>query len=86
MSSTINRVEVFVGIQRRRRYSVEQKLAVLAEACQPGMSISYVGRRHGIAPSQNIGWRRRMNEGGKEAIRADDEVCAATITLAGRVA
>ena len=76
MSNTMDRVEVFAGIQRRRRYTVEQKLAVLAEASQPGMTISYVGRRHGIAPSLIFGWRRRMTEGGKEAIRADDEVVA----------
>ena len=76
MSSTMDRVEIFAGIQRRRRYTVEQKLAVLAEASQPGMTISYVGRRHGIAPSLIFGWRRRMTEGGKEAIRADDEVVA----------
>jgi transposase len=69
-------VEVFCAIQRRRRYSVDQKLAVLAEAAQPGMSISYVARRHGISPSLVFGWRRRMTEGGKEAVRADDEVVA----------
>src|SRR5271170_3355652 len=76
MSSNADRVEVFAGIQRRRRYSLDQKLAVLQEAAQPGMTISYVARRHGIAPSLIFGWRRRMSEGGKEAIRADDEVVA----------
>jgi len=76
MSSSVDRVEVFAGIQRRRRYSVDQKLAVLQEATQPGMTISYVARRHGIAPSLVFGWRRRMTEGGKEAIRADDAVVA----------
>jgi transposase len=76
MSSSVDRVEVFSAIQRRRRYSVDQKLAVLAEAAQPGMSISYVARRHGISPSLVFGWRRRMSEGGKEAVRADDEVVA----------
>ena len=76
MSNNADRVEVFSGIQRRRRYSLDQKLAVLAEAAQPGMSISYVARRHGIAPSLLFGWRRRMTEGGKEAVRADDEVVA----------
>jgi transposase len=64
------------GIQRRRRYSLDQKLTVLAEAAQPGMSISYVARRHGISPSLLFGWRRRMTEGGKEAVRVDDEVVA----------
>ena len=76
MSSSADRVEVFAGIQRRRRYTVDQKLAVLAEASAPGMTISYVARRHGISPSLIFGWRRRMTEGGKEAVRADDEVVA----------
>jgi len=40
------------------------------------MTISYVARRHGISPSLIFGWRRRMTEGGKEAVRADDEVVA----------
>ena len=74
MPNTADRVEVFSGIQRRRRYSLDQKLAVLAEAAQPGMSISYVARRHGISPSLLFLWRRRMTEGGKEAVRVDDAV------------
>jgi transposase len=82
MSNNVDRVEVFAGIQRRRRYSVDQKMAVLQEAAQPGMTISFVARRHGIAPSLIFGWRRRMSEGGKEAIRADDEVVAKAEVLA----
>jgi transposase len=74
MSSSADRVEVLAGVQRRRRYTAEQKMAFVQEASQPGMTISYVARRHGIAPSLIFGWRRRMSEGGKEAIRADDEV------------
>jgi transposase len=82
MSNSVDRVEVFAGIQRRRKYSADQKLAVVQEAAQPGMTISYVARRHGIAPSLIFGWRRRMSEGGKEAIRADDEVVAKAEVLA----
>jgi transposase len=82
MSNDAERVEVFAGIQRRRRYTAEQKMAVVQESAQPGMTISYVARRHGIAPSLIFGWRRRMSEGGKEAIRADDEVVARAEVLA----
>lgn len=42
------------------------------------MSISFVARRHGTSPSLLFGWRRRMAEGGKEAIGADDEVVASS--------
>ena len=78
MPNTPERIEVLSSIQRRRRYSLDEKMAVLAEASQPGMSISYVARRHGISPSLLFGWRRRMTEGGKEAVRADDAVVASS--------
>jgi transposase-like protein len=42
------------------------------------MTISFVARRHGISPSLLSHWRRRMAEGGKEAVRADDAVVSAT--------
>ena len=73
MSNGSDRVEVLSAIQRRRRYSLDQKLAVLQEAAQPGMTISYVARRHGIAPSLIFGWRRGMSEGGKEAVLMADK-------------
>ena len=82
MSNNAERIEVFAGIQRRRRYSAAQKMAVVQEAAQPGMTISYVARRHGISPSLIFSWRRRMSAGGKEAIRADDEVVARAEVLA----
>jgi transposase len=66
------------GVARRRRFSTEQKLAVVAETMQPGMSISYVARRHGLSPSLVFRWRRLMSEGGQEAVRADDDVVAAS--------
>lgn len=39
MSETFSRVEVITGVARRRRFSTEQKLAVVEETMQPGMSI-----------------------------------------------
>src|ERR1700724_4888506 len=45
-------------VERRRRYSVEQKLAVLTEATAPGANMSEVARRHGLVPAQVYKWRR----------------------------
>ena len=42
MSETFSKVEVIIGVARRRRFPMDQKLAVVAETMQPGMSISYV--------------------------------------------
>ena len=78
MSDTFSKVEVITGVARRRRFSTDLKLAVIAETMQPGMSISYVARRHGLSPSLVFRWRRLMSEGGREAVRADDEVVPVT--------
>jgi transposase-like protein len=71
-------VEVVTGVARRRRFTTEQKLSVVNETLQPGMSISYVARRHGLSPSLVFRWRRLMSEGGKEAVRVDEDVVAAS--------
>jgi len=78
MSDTFSKVEVITGVARRRRFSTDLKLTVVAETMQPGMSVSYVARRHGLSPSLVFRWRQLMSEGGKEAVRADDEVVAAS--------
>ena len=50
--------ELLGRVERRRRFSVEQKLAVLTEATAPGASMSAVARRHGLLPAQVYKWRR----------------------------
>jgi transposase len=49
MSETFSKVEVITGVARRRPFTTGQKLAVANETLQPGMSISYVARRHGLS-------------------------------------
>jgi len=78
MSETFSKVEIISGVARRRRFTAEQKLAVVTETMQPGMSISYVARRHGLSPSLVFRWRQLMSEGGKQAVRADEEVVPAS--------
>jgi transposase-like protein len=63
MSDTFSKVEVITGVARRRRFSTDVKLAVIAETMQPGISISYVARRYGLSPSLVFRWRRLMSEG-----------------------
>jgi len=75
--SNAQRIEVITGVERRRRWSVEEKIQLVEESNRPGMSVSYVARKHGIAPSQLFTWRRHMADGSREAIRANDEVASA---------
>lgn len=71
------RIEIITGVERRRRYSVEQKVRLVEETQRPGMSVSQVARIHGVSPSLLFHWRRRMAEGSRRAVRADDEVVGA---------
>ena len=47
-----------VGVERRRRWTREQKLAVLNEIGVDGASISDVARRHDVARQNLYQWRR----------------------------
>src|SRR4249919_1727855 len=68
------RVEVITSVRRRRRWPTAEKIRLVEETMQPGMSVSYVARRAGIAPSLLFNWRRRMLEGGLQAVQADEDV------------
>jgi transposase-like protein len=58
--------KAITGVARRRRLSTELKLAVDAEPMEPGMSVSFVARRHGLSPSLMFCGRQLMSKGGKE--------------------
>lgn len=78
MPNDPTRIEIITGRERRRRYSAEQKLALVEQTMQPGMTVSAVARQHGVSPSLLFGWRRLMSEGGQVAVRADEDVVAAS--------
>ena len=50
-------------VERRRRFSVEQKLQILAEASAPGANLSEVAKRHDLVPAQVFKWRRALERG-----------------------
>jgi transposase len=56
----MSRVEVISGPERRRRWSEEQKRAIVAEAFAPGASVSAVARRTDIGTGQIYRWRREL--------------------------
>lgn len=56
-------VEVITGAGPRRRFSMEEKLQLIEETQQPGMSVSLVARRHGISRDLLFRWRRDWRRG-----------------------
>ena len=74
----LQRVEVITGVERRRDWSTEQKLEIVAESLVDGVVVSDVARRHGISPQQLFGWRARL----RSAISASASTPAAIPTFA----
>lgn len=73
-SNTKGGMQVVTAVSRRRRFSVQQKLDILNECNLPGMNVSIVARKYGIAPSQVFYWRRRMEEGAKVGVGFEEQV------------
>ena len=78
MTSTCERVEVITSVQRRRRWTAEEKLRIVEETYLPGSTVSLVARRHGIAGNQLFTWRRLMAQGALIAAGAGEEVVPAS--------
>lgn len=57
------RGEVLLGPERRRRWSTEEKLRILAQSVAPGSSVMLVCRTHGISSGQLYTWRRQFRTG-----------------------
>ena len=54
------RFEVITGPERRRRWSEDQKRAIVAESFAPGAVVSDVARRADISAGQIYRWRQEL--------------------------
>jgi transposase len=52
-----------VGVGRRRRRSVAEKLQIVQLTLEPGASVAEVGRAHGVNANQLFKWRRQFERG-----------------------
>jgi transposase len=48
-----------LGVERRRRWSTDEKARLVAETLAPGARVSEVARRNDVAPSLLFTWRRQ---------------------------
>ena len=67
-------IRVISSVQRRRRWSPEEKRAIIEEAELLGNSISSVARKYDINPSQIFNWRRLLRAGGLVAVKRGERV------------
>ena len=57
------RFEVITGPERRRRWSAEQKRAIVTESLAPGAVVTEIARRAEICPGQIYRWRQEIGVG-----------------------
>jgi transposase len=66
------RIEVITGVERRRKWSAQEKAAIVAESLAEGAVVSEVARRHGLSPQQLFGWRARLRDAVKGSAPSSD--------------
>jgi transposase len=54
------RVEIITGVERRRRWSDDEKRAIVAESFAPGAVVAAVARRIDVSPGQIYRWRQEV--------------------------
>lgn len=57
---TMPRVEVITSVERRRRWSREEKERLVSASFEPGVTTSEVARAAGIHVSQLFRWRKQL--------------------------
>ena len=77
-SATPTRVEVVTSVQRRRRWTPEQKLEIVKQTNEPGNSVSMVARQFGITAEQLFQWRKAYLQGSLMAVGANETVVPAS--------
>ena len=76
-SATPTRLEVVTSVQRRRRWTPEQKLEIVKQTNEPGSSVSMVARQFGITAAQLFQWRKAYLQCSLIAIGANETVVPA---------
>ena len=67
-------IKLITSIERRRRWSSEEKKQMVEETYRPGSSVSQIARKYGIMPSQLFYWRRLMETGAIQGITSEEEL------------
>lgn len=70
----MGQMTVFGGPERRRRWSDEDRLQILAEAFAPGAFVAQVARRHDVSTGLIYTWRRKLR---RQAVGSDAPTAAA---------
>jgi transposase len=73
-----NEIEIITGVERRRRWSAQEKLQWVKRTMEPGMTVSLGAREAGITTSQLFQWSKTYTEGSLVAVGANEPVVPAS--------
>jgi len=77
-------IEVLVSDQRRRRWSLAEKSALVRRTYEAGMSVSLVARQEGVSASLLFQWRKLERQGALTAVSSGEAVVPASELAAAR--
>ena len=63
MTEIKGNIRIITSVERRPRWSSQEKAAIVVETYDKGLSVSQIARKYGILPSQLFYWGRLVEEG-----------------------
>jgi transposase len=69
----MGQVAVYSEVERRRRWSDEERLQILSEAFSPGAVVTQVARRYDVSTALIYTWRRKLLEAQEPASAASSD-------------
>lgn len=66
------------GPERRRHPTPQEKIAIIQQAMEPGVTVSHVARPHSINTNQIFKWRRQYEDGSLTVVASGEGVIPAS--------
>ena len=67
-------VEIISSTKKRKRWTPFEKQQIVNQTYHPGVTVSFIARKHGIPPSQLFTWRKAIESGGLTAVEKEEKV------------
>lgn len=74
ITNTIETTEIIHSSFKKRRWSPFEKHQIVQETYHPGVTVSYIARKHGIQPSQLFLWRKLAESGALTSMKKEEAV------------
>lgn len=74
MTISIEPNEIICSTSKKRRWTAFEKHQIVQETYHPGVTVSYIARKHGIQPNQLFSWRKIVENGALTSIKKEEPV------------